>query len=642
MNLMEARRDGRPQRVAGTAARARLLGAVRVDAAGESVSLGGVTSRLVFAMLLLAHGQPVSRSRLVEAIWGEAASGSDSALRVAITRLRKAIGPTQWVVESAHGGYQLLGVEHSDVFDLDRLEAAVRTSASDDERFRALVEALALWDGQSLLDLRSVGAGWHLATRLDARRSALRDRLYEVAGSLGRLQHCLHEFADWVGDDQFDEVAACALSAALAASGRSTAALRQLNNTRLRLAEAGMVPTSTLLHLESRLLASDNAGPGPPPTMSLDRFLPPAIASFRGRAFVGRLADIERLHSDWRLAELGGSVVVRVCGAAGVGKSALLARFAGDLDDDGVVVAYGSCGGSATTPFDPWLTVLSQLGAGVPPEPPHGVDGQDDSAARLTMVELGVGALGDAVDARRVMVIIDDLQWADELTIAGLHRLLVQPIAEALLVVVVERDLALSRLAHRRLVSHQLHPLTAAEIEPLLVNDRRWTASDLHALTGGLPLLVEEALRQGNDSDLAPIGSALFYEQASGLESAVLDTVTVAALLGAQFSFGDLVAVVGLDELLVLEHLDAAIHRGFVDDSISDRLRFTHELYRRAAIARWSRLRTTRAHVEILDRLDLESTDPIRALQHASECGEFIEPARLVRCSVAAAQRQLE
>jgi DNA-binding SARP family transcriptional activator len=109
--------------------------------------VGGPKLRALLAMLVLHRGEVVSTDRLIDALWGERASGTAAkTVHVYVSNLRKALG--DGLVVTGGGGYALVtdGCE----VDVERFEALVaegrRALASGDgraagERFR---EALAL------------------------------------------------------------------------------------------------------------------------------------------------------------------------------------------------------------------------------------------------------------------------------------------------------------------------------------------------------------------------------------------------------------------------------------------------------------------------------------------------------------------
>src|SRR4051812_14582769 len=92
----------------------RLLGPVEVVAGGSVVALGGPKQRALLALLALNAGEPVSRDRLIDSLWGERPPATAvTALHGYVSNLRKAIEPargagaTPTMLVTAEPGYVL-------------------------------------------------------------------------------------------------------------------------------------------------------------------------------------------------------------------------------------------------------------------------------------------------------------------------------------------------------------------------------------------------------------------------------------------------------------------------------------------------------------------------------------------------------
>src|SRR3954449_3842917 len=126
-----------------------ILGPVVVRSDGRAVAIGGARGRALLAVLVLARG-PVSVERLAVALFGEDAPPSAvKAVRVHVSRLRKALGDPEALI-TAPAGYRLrVRPGELDVERFEQLVGAAR--AAEPVRAAALLrEALALWRGPPL------------------------------------------------------------------------------------------------------------------------------------------------------------------------------------------------------------------------------------------------------------------------------------------------------------------------------------------------------------------------------------------------------------------------------------------------------------------------------------------------------------
>ncbi|MCA9572766.1 MAG: AAA family ATPase, partial [Myxococcales bacterium] len=259
-------------------------------------------------------------------------------------------------------------------------------------------------------------------------------------------------------------------------------------------------------------------------------------------AFVGREAPLAQLEAAL-VASRTEPRVVLLGGVSGMGKSALASRFASGLDDEAVVLR-GRCHERDSLPFKgldgaldqlvQWLLALEPsvradvLGGalGVVPRvfPVFQLlaDGQDvppagDPATVRDRAFEEIRALLVRLAAwRPVVLVLDDLQWADRDAAQALRGILREPAAPHVLVVGTYR----TNEAHRSpvlpifdapdvvsAIHVEVAPLTVGEVEALaslLVPGMPWATAELatlHAESGGNPFVVEQALRFGRRED---------------------------------------------------------------------------------------------------------------------------------------------
>ncbi len=161
----------------------RILGAVEVEGA---VALGGPKQRAVLAQLLLAAGEPVPVSRLVDEVWGEQPpEGAARSLEVYASKLRQAIAATGAQIVRRGSGYALeLGAARLDAREFRALAAAGRAALAGGDPATAearLTEALALWRGPALADLDG-----RAGAALDEERLAAAEDLAAASLQLGQ------------------------------------------------------------------------------------------------------------------------------------------------------------------------------------------------------------------------------------------------------------------------------------------------------------------------------------------------------------------------------------------------------------------------------------------------------------------------
>ncbi|QKW09364.1 AAA family ATPase [Streptomyces sp. NA04227] len=117
--------------------------------------------------------------------------------------------------------------------------------------------------------------------------------------------------------------------------------------------------------------------------------------------FVGRAAELDMLRAALARAAEGEPQALLLGGEAGVGKSRLLAEFAGEARRSGAVVVVGGCEGTSADglPFAAFSAVLRALRDRFPAEMAAATAGSEDELARL-LPELQPGRALDPVDRR--------------------------------------------------------------------------------------------------------------------------------------------------------------------------------------------------------------------------------------------------
>lgn len=225
---------------------------VRVD--GRDVTLGGRPLMLALR-LALAGRVPVASSGLLD-VWPDE-SGTDGALRVALTRLRASLGPE--VVRRAGHGYLLDPTADVDAHTFTRLIGQSNDPKSDRlQRIGLLDRALALWTDDAYAGVERVPFVEHEIVRLTELREQAIDRRFELLleGSDAEARASLVPALVEAADRRPEREHRTALAAtALYACGRQADALGAIASTRRVLLDRyGLDLGRGLQHLELAIL----------------------------------------------------------------------------------------------------------------------------------------------------------------------------------------------------------------------------------------------------------------------------------------------------------------------------------------------------------------------------------------------------
>ena len=247
----------------------RILGPVELHGEQGPVPLGGRRERVLLALLLLAPNRRVTADELIEGLWGEPPPPTaPTALQGAVSRLRKLLsaagGDGRQLLLTQPGGY-LLRLE-ADQLDLERFERLfdegrqALAGGRPDLAGPLLREALDLWRGPPLADLRYEGFAQAEIKRLEELRlAALEDRI-EADLALGGHAEVVGELEALVREHPLRERLRAHLMLALYRSGRQADALAAYQQARATLVdELGIEPGPELRELNRRILNQDES-----------------------------------------------------------------------------------------------------------------------------------------------------------------------------------------------------------------------------------------------------------------------------------------------------------------------------------------------------------------------------------------------
>jgi pilus assembly protein CpaF len=389
-----------------------------------------------------------------------------------------------------------------------------------------------------------------------------------------------------------------------------------------------------------------------------------ATALPTGDGFVGR--EQERLDIRMVLdrAVTGSGGMVFIAGAPGIGASRLAAEVAAEAKRKGWLVFSGRCAEQAAPPYAPFREILTAAVAGSGAKTLQDAVGENGqllaqlvpalrqkvrgmhAAAEIepdTMRERLFHSIFDFLvgcqGTRPLLVVIDDLQWADDASI-----LLLRDLAERLggsRVVIAgtywESELdsgrpftsVVSRLLRRRRAQRVgLGRLSDREVEKMVAVMAETPVTPvqllgIQAATEGNPLFVEhsylymaasDSMLGGSgrvqpsfteeDLELAKSVRGLIGRRLERLSEPAQRMLVAAAVIGRDFDIALLEAFGELSGHELREALDEAARGHFLTSAPPDRYRFGHELVRQRVLAVLPLPRLQAYHLAVADTLE--------------------------------------
>lgn len=484
-------------------------------------------SLALLAYLVLEPGDH-ARDELRGLLWGESSEDKSSAsLRQALKQLRDAVGD---VISMEHHCVAVRGDIHSDIADFRRLVEAQSERAADYDipRFLTVLTIREAPAFQQWADsTRSTLLREYRRTLSATARSAFAKRDWSRALDLARRWELLDPFSDDAAHFHVEVLFLMGERDAALAAYRDFCARRER--------EDDVAPGLALQALVARIEQAPSRATRVAAATAAANLHPLPLPSFNA-GLIGREREWDALMHAWHALTSGRGGVAYIEGVAGIGKSRLaddLARFA--TAQKCTVLRGRAFYAGLDAPFGPVLDMLrgaiaapgavgtdgawlAEVGRIVPeihrafPSLPH-----PDRAptADGALLHEGVAQLLRAVaEERRVLIVIDDLQWCDadscNLVHYLVHRLQDVPILWCMTMTlgVVDRDTPAARLA-RALRSAAaaaritLAPLSQDEVRQLIRALGQITHTDgaqrlskrVHEMTGGNALYVVELLK---------------------------------------------------------------------------------------------------------------------------------------------------
>lgn len=655
--------------------RFRLLGSLQVVRGDVTVEIGAPKQRAVLAMLLLAQGRVVSVDRLISGVWGEDPPASAAAgLQVYISHLRRILrdgtATASPIVRQAPGYYLDVPADSVDVAVF--ADGCARASAAVEEHrwveaLNLADAALALWRGDLLDDLGDQDWVSQDAARIRELRTECLDHRITALLALGRVSAAHSAVSELRSAEPLSDRGAWLHMLTQYRSGRAAEALEiYARYARLLDAELGLSPGAELRELQTAILRQAPelaAWPRTPEWSGAGEVHTPAVPTAESAApdsghavLVGRKRELNvaaDLLADVRAGETRWLVLA---GPPGIGKTRLAEEIDDRFSSDAVWVSCPD--GPSTPPWWPMRQLVRGLG-GDADEVLEVPGDADPDTARFRVYERVQTLLESA--RRPLMIVIDDVQWADSTSAACLAyiagALWGHPVAIVLTVRDGEHITDVARLlatvargaGNRHLILSALSSEDVAvlvnQIADDFVDDAE--AGVLAERTGGNPFFVSEYARlPRTERDEIPVAvKSVLDRRLAGLSPEVLGLMRVAAVIGDVIdaeAVPVLARVAALDFDSLADHLDAAAdERILVSAHNGDGYAFAHGLLREHLIAGLPAMRRQLLHLQVAEALAHSASGDLitSRAQHLVAAQPLSDPQDVVSaCRMAAEQ----
>ncbi len=421
-----------------------------------------------------------------------------------------------------------------------------------------------------------------------------------------------------------------------------------------------------------------------PPLQSLDAFpgdlvLPGPSFALDDEQLAGRAIELERLERAWGHAATGVRQIALVGGEPGIGKTRLANELSRRVYAQRGAVLYGRCDEEAIVPYQPFVEALrpciNAYAPSVLRERLHGLESDlarvfpellgrvlepsllisgDAEAERYRFFEAITTLVTGITATQPMLLVLDDLHWADKPTLLLLRHLIRYAPRASLMILACYRNIDLEGgdpfsdlLADLRrepdVARVTLAGLSAEESGDFLMDRAghevgRALVTALHRETDGNPFFLEELLRHLMETDglsrietpgaqqvdlgeldLPASVREVVERRLRRLPTSVNDVLAFAAVIGREFDVALLARAAEQPTAYVLEALDEATDAGIVrhDPVRMGRYTFSHALIRQTLNAARGRARRARLHARAGTAMEESGDAPYSAAQLA-------------------------
>jgi DNA-binding SARP family transcriptional activator/tetratricopeptide (TPR) repeat protein len=639
-----------------------LLGGFQVRlGTGDAASLARKKGQALLAYLVVEPGEVHLRDKLAALLWGDRTDQrARQSLRQTLLALRQALPDNAADVLRIDGENVALNHRGLEV-DVVAFEALANDGSPD-----ALTQAAALYTGDFLEGLGVQEPRFE--EWLIGQRERLRELAIEVLAKLlahqtatGAVQEAVQTGGRLLGLDPLQEVVHRALMRLYARQGRRGTALRQYQIcTAVLQRELGVEPEDATKQLYQELLQTvPLPSTVPRPAEGGEDLARPAAegaidACVPAAPLVGREPEMAMLRRLRGRAWRGEARTAVILGEAGIGKSRLVAAVVGDsLEHGGRALVGRAHETERILPFGPWVEAFRT--AGVIPElarapgldavwrvpltrlfPDLGEPGAASTSAaeedHVRLFEAMAQALGHLASRQPLLVVLEDLHWADEMSLRLLAFLSRRAASWPVLFVATLRQEevidapAVTRLLRElgrepHFVSLMLAPLSVPDTVTLVrllgrsgtdeptvqrLGTQIWHASE------GNPFMVVETMRALYGTNASAVADALpTPPRVRDIIAARLDRLShrgrelaaLASVIGREFDFALLENAAGPDGRETAAAVEELVAR-HVLHVVNERLDFTHERIREVAYERLLPPRRRLLHAAVAHALE--------------------------------------
>lgn len=307
----------------------------------------------------------------------------------------------------------------------------------------------------------------------------------------------------------------------------------------------------------------------------------------RPTEFFGRTPELDCIRGSLAAATHGQPQLVFVTGEAGIGKSRLVQEVVESVEGTHVMVGAAVPVTGSGIAFGPWLPIMKKVTGDVgfltnrDESPDVGVR-QRLETTRAVNLDACYQALSAASSEKLVVIVLEDLHWADEASLGLLAFIARRMRDERLSILATMRTdgaatpsmlmlmAELSRQPHVQRL--HLEPLSRVEIEQIVTPhlrgidsvDRFASVGRIYQESGGNTFLAVELAISGGTKRIPRQLTDVMLTRISGLSDPTLAALRALAILGRPCSHRLLAAIVGDSSANLVDSLRVAIGRGLL------------------------------------------------------------------------------